>query len=572
MPAQNTEVAKQFNQIADLLEIKGENRFRIRAYRNAARTISDLSENVADLIHNKKDLTELPGIGKDLALKIIEIVDTGHLELLEKIEKEVPVILRELLKIPLIGPKRVQLIIKNFKIKSLDDFKKIVLDKSILQLHGFGEKIRLSILEELNKKKVPQRILISEADETVELILKYLQKTKGVKHLSVAGSIRRRKDTIGDIDILLTTTKTKEASEHFLKYDKIIKVLSQGATRTSVLLKSGVQVDLRVVQDNFYGAALLYFTGSKNHNVALRTLAMKQGLKINEYGIFKGSENLASENEKDIYKLLKMPYIEPELREDNGEIEAALQNKLPKLIEMKHIQGDLHIHTNATDGSNSIKDIVTAAKEKGYAYIAITDHSEKLTITNGLNAHRLLKQIDEIDQMNKVDTNFTILKSIEVDILADGQLDMPEEILKKLDLTVCAIHSNFNLSKIKQTDRILRAMENPYFTIFAHPTSRLINERDPIEFDFTKIILQAKKLNRILEINAQPTRMDLTDFHCRLAKESHVKFAISTDSHSLSQFNYMQLGVDQARRGWLEKNDIINTYSILNLKKILSLK
>lgn len=570
MQVQNSEIAEKFNHLADLLEIEGSNPFRIRAYRNAARTLLGSSESIVDLVHENSDLTKLPSIGKDLAAKIKEIVDTGHLSLLDRVEKQTPSGLSEFLKIPSLGPKRVGLLYKQCGVKTLDDLKRIAENKKILEVRGFGEKIRLGILEELKKIKAQAypRMKLNEAQEAADLVVGHLKKIP-LQQLTVAGSFRRKQETVGDLDILVTARSGINVIHHFLKLESIAKVISHGTTRSTVLLRSGVQVDLRVVPDISYGAALLYFTGSKAHNITLRTIALKRGFKINEYGIFKGTEKLASKREEDMYQALELPYIEPELRENRGEIEAASKGLLPKLITLEDIRGDLHVHTKESDGVDTIEDLAQAAKDLGYSYIAITDHSRRVTIAHGLEPKQLRQQIEKIDRINENLKGITVLKSIEVDILEDGSLDLPDEILEKLDLTVCAIHSHFHLSKEKQTERIIRAMQNPNFKILAHPTGRMIGRRDPIDIDLEKIILAAKNLNKVLEINSQPERMDLSDIYCRMAKDAGVKMVISTDTHSVSQLGYMRFGVGQARRGWLEKDDVINTLSLRELKSLL---
>lgn len=571
LKVQNSEIAQKFNQVADLLEIEGANPFRVRAYRNAARTILGLTENVSNTIYRHGDLTAYPGIGKDLNSKIAEIVETGKLSLLSEIEKKTPLVLRELLKIPGIGPKRVQLLYNKLGIKTLTDLEKIAEGSQLLQIKGFGEKTRASIVAGLKKlrNQPVKRLKLNQAAELAEILLQYLETCPLVKKVTVAGSFRRRQETIGDIDILSSGKNNEAIISYFLKFSEISEILSHGTTRSTVNLKSGVQVDLRVVPEVSYGAALLYFTGSKAHNVSLRTFAMKQGLKINEYGIFKDNKRLASRSENDIYRVLKLPYIEPELRENKGEIEAALSGKLPVLISQNDILGDLHAHTKATDGIEDIKTMALAAQQLGYSYLAITDHSKRLTVAHGLSEKQLLTQMEQIDEINEQLTGFTILKSCEVDILEDGSLDISNEVLAKLDFSVCAIHSRFQLSKEKQTQRILKAMENPHFRILAHPTGRLIGERPSYDVDLKKIILAASRLKRILEINCQPERMDLNDDYCRLAKDLKVKMAISTDAHSLTQLNYMKYGIGQARRGWLEKEDVINTLPLKKLRGLL---
>lgn len=568
MQIQNSEIARQFNHLADLLEISGANPFRVRAYRNAARTLVSTQENISKLLQQHADLSALPGIGKDLAGKIEEIVNTGHLSVLDQIEKKTPAGLSELLKIPTLGPKRVQKLNQALGVRTLAELKKVSENKKILTIPGFGEKMRQSILSELEReKKTPaHRLRRDEAEEVATFVVEHLSQT-AIQKIMVAGSFRRQQETVGDLDILVTGKNPEAITAHFLKFPEIEKIQSQGSTRSTVFLRSGTQVDLRVVPDESYGAALLYFTGSKAHNIALRTLAMKRGMKINEYGLYQGEKVLASRSEEEIYRALKLPWIEPELRENRGEIEAAQKGTLPKLLTRSDICGDLHVHTNETDGAEDLKTMVMAAKKMGYSYIGITDHSRRMAMAHGLDPKRMLRQIRKIDQLNEQISGITVLKSIEIDILADGSLDLPDEILRKLDYTVCSVHTSFRITREKQTERIIRAMENPHFKILGHPSGRLLGEREPYEVDMEKIIRAAKMLGKCLEINAQPERMDLTDLHCRMAKDAGVKMVISTDAHSIPQLQYMEYGVGQARRGWLEKSDVINTLSLSELKK-----
>lgn len=569
MAVHNMEIQEIFNKLADLLEIANENPFRIRAYRTAARVIGGLSKEAADLIQADADLTEFPGIGKDLAGKIKTIVKTGQLPLLKQMERRVPAVLTELLKIEGLGPKRVRLMYQKLGVKNLKDLKKIIDAGQLRALKGFGEKIEQKILLSMqNVKTYSLRVKLADAIKIAEHIKAYLLKSKYINKVECAGSFRRRKETIGDLDIVVESKNNEKVMQHFMRFDEIETVLAQGNTRSAVRLHSGIQVDLRSVLPESYGAALIYFTGSKTHNIAIRKIAQKKKLKINEYGLFKGKKQLAGKSEKEIYNQIGLAYIEPEMREDQGEIKLAIKNELPKLITLQDIRGDLHCHTKATDGNASIEMMAEKAKALGYEYVAISDHSKRLAMTHGLGAKALIAQIKLIDKLNAKLKNIVILKSIEVDILENGSLDMPQSILKELDFTVCAIHSKFNLSAKLQTERIIRAMDNPYFNILAHPTGRLINQRESYQLEFEKIMLNAKERNCILELNAQPERMDLNDTNCRIAKELQVKIAVSTDAHSQSQMDYMQFGVYQARRGWLEAKNVINTHSLVELKKL----
>lgn len=565
----NAEIAELFTQLADLLEIEGANPFRIRAYRNAARLISNFSGNISDLVANKEDLTQLPGIGDALAQKIQTIVKTGKLPALAEVQKRVPAGLSDLLKIEGLGPKRVKVLHKKLGIKNLNDLKKKLKQGKVSKLSGFGEKTQTMIQKALEHIQLIEiRHKLFEAEAVAKTLVEYLKKIPGVLNVEVAGSFRRRRETVGDLDILVATKKSAKVIIQFIKYDGVKEIISKGTTRSTVHLHSNLQVDLRVISQVSYGAALLYFTGSKAHNIELRKIAIKKQLKLNEYGLFKGTTRLSGKSEREVYRRLGLRYIEPELRENRGEIEAALKNKLPKLVTLEDICGDCHCHTNETDGIDTLEAMVNAAKKKGYKYIAITDHSKHLTVAHGLDKKRLFQQIKMIDRLNEKISGIRILKSIELDILEDGRLDLPNYVLKELDLTVCSIHYKFKLSKKKQTERILRAMDNPYFNIFAHPTGRLINRRDPYDIDFEAILQAAKERHCFLEVNAQPDRMDLNDVYCKMAKEHQVKVIISTDSHCIANLDYMRLGVSQARRGWLEPEDVINT---LPLKKFLKL-
>ena len=573
MPIHNSDVAEIFNKMADLLEIEGANRFRVRAYRDAARTITGFPKSLKDMVEEGEDLTELPGIGKDLAGKIKEIVETGELSQLKKLGGKTPVELSNLMKVAGLGPKRVKALYGNLGITGLKKLKKAAEEEKIRKLEGFGKKTEQSILEELDQEeKKEERIKLPAAEERADSLVEYLKSLKGVKKIVVAGSFRRRKETVGDLDILATCRNGSKIMDHFTDYDDVKKVISQGKTRSTVVLRSGLHVDLRVVPHISYGAALHYFTGSKAHNIAIRKLGVQKGLKINEYGVFKGKKRIAGKSEKEVFEQVGLPYIEPELRENRGEIEAAKNDRLPELITLDHIRGDLHSHTKASDGRHSLKEMAEAAKNRGYEYLAITEHSKKVRIAHGLDAKRLKEHIKAIDRLNERLDGIILLKGIEVDILEDGSLDLPDEILKELDLRVCAVHFNRDLSRKKQTERIIRAMDNPYFNILAHPTGRLINERKPYEVDMEQLMEAALGRGCFLELNAHPDRLDLSDTYCTMAKDMRLKLAISTDAHSTTDLEFMRFGLGQARRGWLEPEDVLNTKSLKQLKKELKRK
>jgi DNA polymerase (family 10) len=570
MPVYNSDIAKTFNKLADLLEIEGANRFRVRAYRNAARTIGTLSNNVADMVERGEDLTQLNGIGEDLAGKIEEIVETGSLAQLEEVERRTPPELADMLKIAGLGPKRVQSIYQELGVTNLDELEAAAKKEDIRELEGFGQKTEENILEELKRaNRDAGRTLLSVAEEVVESLIEYLKSIDGVERVQAAGSYRRRQETVGDLDILVTGENGAKIMEQFVAYEDVDKVVSKGETRSTVLLRTGLQVDVRVVAEESYGAALQYFTGSKAHSIALRNMAVDRDLKINEYGVFEGEERIAGESEEEVYAIFDLPVIPPELREDRGEIQAAQKGQLPKLVSLDDIRGDLQSHTTASDGHDTLEDMARAAKDWGYEYLAVTDHSPHVAVTQGLDAEGLAEQIDAIDRLNEQLKGFRILKSVEVDILEDGSFDLPDEILERLDIRICSVHSNFNLSRQKQTERIMRAMDNPNFNILAHPTGRMIRKRAPYEVDMEQVMKAALERGCFLEVNAQPDRLDLNDVYTKMAKEMGLKLAISTDAHRVDELNSMRFGVGQARRGWLEADDVINTRSWADLKKLL---
>jgi len=559
-----------FNRVADLLEIEGANPFRVRAYRNAARTIGGLSRSVADMVQASEDLSELPGIGEDLAGKIDEIVKTGGLEQLQEIEDRTPPGLAELLQVSGLGPKRVQTLREELDVTSLEELERAAQEGRIRQLYGFGEKIETGILEDLERVREGEaRTLWMVAEQVAEPLTDYLRAGEGVSQVVVAGSYRRRKETVGDLDILVTADDAVGAIERFVGYEDVVEVVSQGETRSTVILRSGLQVDLRVVAPESFGAALLYFTGSKPHNIHLRRMAMDRGLKINEYGVFEGRERISGREEQEIYALFDLPLIPPELREDRGEIKAAQDDALPQLVTLDDMRGDLQMHTQSSDGHATLEEMAHAAQDLGYEYIAITDHSAYIAVTQGLGVEGLAEQIEAIERLNEELEDLVVLKSIEVDILEDGSLDLPDDSLKRLDLTICSVHSKFDLSRAKQTERIIRAMDNPYFCILAHPTGRRIGARAPYDVDMERIMEAALERGCFLEINAYPDRLDLNDVYAKMAKDMGLKLAISTDAHRTDELRYMRYGVGQARRGWLEARDVLNTYALSDLRALL---
>ena len=570
MPMHNADIAAVFDEIADLLEIQGENPFRIRAYRNAAREMQSLGVPAADMIAKGEDLTELPGIGDDLAAKIREIVETGKCKALEKLRAKFPPTITTLLRLPGLGPKRVKMLYDELKIESVATLREAARAGLIRELPGFGEKTEATILEALAQHaEEATRFKLAIAAQYAEPLMAWLKQSRNVKQVVIAGSYRRFRETVGDLDILATITGKSDVMERFVRYDEVREVMAHGETRATVRLKCGLQVDLRVVPQESFGAALQYFTGSKTHNIEIRRLGQQKKLKINEYGVFRGTRAIAGKTEESVYAAVGLPWIAPELRENRGEIEAARKGKLPRLVERGDLRGDLHAHTRATDGHHTLKEMAEAAKSRGFEYLAITEHSRRLSVAHGLDVHELRKQMEEIDRLNAKLSGITLLKGIEVDILEDGSLDLPDEVLGECDLVVGAVHSRFHLSRAKQTARILKAMDHPSFTILAHPSGRLIGSREAYDVDMLGIIRAARARGCFLELNAHPERLDLLDIHCQMARDEGVLVAISSDAHSTQDFGNLVYGVGQARRGWLEKKDVLNTRSLKLLRPLL---
>lgn len=573
MPVQNADIAAMFNRLADLLEIEGANPFRIRAYRNAARTLEELPKSVGALLKEGKDLSELPGIGEDLARKIAEAIESGRLKALEEVERRTPKTLADLVALPGLGPKRVKELHEVLKIRSLEDLGRALRAGRLRKLPGFGAKTEEKILHALEQHRgAEKRTRLAVAEPVAEALLAYVKTIPGVGEAAVAGSYRRRCETVGDLDVLLTASDGAKVMDRAVAFEDVAEVAAKGPTRATVYLKNGLQVDFRVVPRESYGAALHYFTGSKAHNIAVRRIGVGKGLKVNEYGVFKGEKRLAGKSEQEVYKAVGLPYVPPELREDRGEIEAARKGRLPKLIALADVRGDLHTHTKATDGRNSIEEMAEAAKKMSYDYFAVSDHTRHVTVAHGLDARRLGRQLAAIDRLNARLKGIRILKSAEVDILSDGSLDLPDAILDELDFTVCSVHYQFDLPAKKQTDRILKAMDNPRFNILGHPSGRLIGKREPYALELERLIAGARERGCFLELNAQPDRLDLTDVACKTAKETSVLVSVATDAHSTAQFDFMRYGIDQARRGWLEPRDVLNTRALSELKKLFKRK
>ena len=567
----NDEIAGLFDEIADLLEIEGANPFRIRAYRQAARTLRGLERPAADLLAQGKDLTELSGIGADLAGKIAEVVVTGHVAMLDRLHGELPAGLVELLRVPGIGPKRAKLLHDKLGIASMAGLQRAAAAGKLEGLPGFGAKSIAAIATAAKTQtEKPRRLLLAAVQPEADALIEHLRGARGVGDCIVAGSYRRRRETVGDLDILATAKDSQPVIDRFVAYDRVAKVAAKGPTRATVILASGLQVDLRVVPAKSYGAALVYFTGSKPHNIVLRKLALARGLKLNEYGVFRGKRAVAGETEASVYRAVGLRVVPPELREDRGEIEWARKRPFPSLIESGDLKGDLHCHSEASDGQASILEMAEAARRFGLSYLAITEHSRRLGIAHGLDARRLGRQIDEIDRLNERLKGIVLLKGIEVDILEDGGLDLPDAILGRLDLVVGAVHGAFNLAPEKQTARLLRAMDHPCFSILAHPEGRLLESREGMSFDMARVIEHARQRRCFLELNAQPERLDLSDIYCRAAKEAGVLVSIASDAHRPGDFSYLRFGVGQARRGWLTAKDVVNTRPLSQLKPLLA--
>jgi DNA polymerase (family 10) len=571
MPVQNTEIARCFEQVADLLELQEANPFRIRAYRVAAQTVRGLPRALHDLVQDGEDLTLLPCIGEDLAGKIEELVRSGELPLLTELGRETPPRLAELLMLPGLGPRRVRALHDALGIETRADLLRAARAGRVRALKGFGEKTERGILAALAERPAggSPRTLWIEAEATAHELVEHLRALSGVFEVEPAGSFRRRRETVGDLDLLASCRRGTRVVEHFIAHEDVARVLARGPKKAGVVLRSGLQVDLRVVPRDSFGAAWLYFTGSTAHNIALRKLARERELKLNEYGLFRGRESLAGKSERGLYRSLGLPFIEPELRENRGELEAARRRSLPRLIERAQIRGDLHAHTEASDGRSSLEDMAAAARDLGYDYLAITDHTRAARIAHGLDARAMRRHLARVEKLGAGLPGLRLLRSAEVDILEDGSLDLPDDLLNELDLVVGAVHSSFQLSRTKQTERLLRAMDHPRFHILAHPSGRLLGEREPYAVDLERLIEGAAQRGCFLELNAQPKRLDLEDIYLKAAKEAGVKVAVSSDAHSAEQLDWMRLGIGQARRGWLTADDVLNARPWGELKRLL---
>lgn len=578
MAMRNFEIAKIFYDLADILEAQGV-QWKPQAYRKAARTIESLQEPVEDIYKKGgiKAIDKLPGVGESIAKKIVEFIKTGKISACEKEKRKLPKNFAEMMEIQGLGPKKAKVLFQKLKIKSVKDLEKAIKHHKIARLGGFGPKSEENISAGIGMhKKRKSRMYLGEAYPTAQYLISELKKLKEIKTAVPGGSLRRMKETIGDIDILVVprdnkTATTSKIMNYFTKLPEVARVLAKGGTKSTIVMKNGIQADVRVLPEKSFGSALQYFTGNIEHNVKLRGIAIKKGLKLSEYGLFSRKTNkfVAGRTEEEVYKKLGLRWMEPELREDTGEIEAAQKGKLPKLVEMKDIKGDLHMHTNWSDGSSTIEQMIRAGKKLGYDYIALTDHSKSDTIAKGMDAKRLEKYIASVRLAAKKHKGIKVLVGSEVYVHADGSLDYPDKLLKKLDIVIAAIHRNFKMPKQQMTKRILKALGNPHVSIFAHPTARQINIRAPIEFDKKKVFEFCAKKGIVLEVDASPLRLDLKDTDIKEAIEAGCKIIINTDAHNPDQLHYMQFGVAVARRGWAEAKDVVNTYTLNALVKFL---
>lgn len=565
----NQEIAEILNHISQILDIQGENPFKIRAYVKASQTIANLTYQLASL-EEKEKIGELPGIGEGIAKKIAELLQNGKLRYYEDLKKSELGPLTEFLGIPGMGPKHARLIHDKLGISSLEALRKAAEEGKLKGLPGLGEKTEKNILQGIQQvQKYKERFPIAYIYPRAQAILEHMKGVKEIQQVTLAGSLRRMRETIADVDILAASDEAEKVMEAFVRLPQTAKVVAKGSTKSSVATRDGFQVDLRVVPMESFGAASHYFTGSKAHNIRIRSLGLERGLKINEYGVFKKEEKIAGKNEGEIFDSVNLPYIAPELREDQGEIEAAQKGRLPSLVELEDIKGDLHVHTAWSDGNNTVEEMARAAKGRGYRYVAICDHSVSMGIAHGLDRERLERQMEEIEGVNRKLKGFRVLSGIEVDIKSNGELDLDEDILKRLDVVVAAVHSKFSQPEAEMTGRIIKAVENPNVHIIAHPTGRIIGKREPYAVNLDKVMDACSANGKMLELNAYPERLDLSDLHCRKAKEKGVKLAVSTDAHMNEHLAWMTFGVATARRGWIEPQDVINTLPLSRLLKSL---
>jgi len=571
----NAQIAAIYEEMADILEFQGENQFRVRAYRNGARAIRELGESVAAIVNDDpKRLVKFDDIGKTIAEKSEVLVKTGELPQLIKLRKEVPASVLAMMRIPGLGPKKAAVLFKELGVTSLEELRVACEQEKVRELKGFAAKTEQTILAGIPLAATTEdRIFYARAHENAEALRSHMEQCESIEKMEFAGSYRRRKETIGDLDLLVVSTDVKDVMDHFGQFSGVADVIARGETKMSVRLDSRLQIDLRVVPAESFGAALQYFTGSKEHNVELRGRAKQQGLKINEYGVYKvdGDKEtyIAGETEKDVYDTLDLPVFPPELRENRNEFEWAAVNELPELVEIEDLRGDLHMHTTATDGKATLEEMVDAAKKKGLKYIAITDHSRRVSMANGLDPKRLRAQWKEIDALNdKLGKSFTVLKGIECDILEKGGMDLPDDVLAEADWVLASVHYGQNQPREQITERILGAIEHPSVKCVAHPTGRLINRRESYDVDIDAVFAAAVQHGKLLELNACPSRLDLNDTLCAAAKTHGIPIVISTDAHAIGDLQWMQYGVLQARRAGLTKDDVANTRTWNQMQKL----
>ena len=573
----NREIANVFEQVADLLEFKGSNPFRIRAYRNGARKIGDLSEPIAGLLENEsRELTELEGIGKDLAEKITTLHTTGELPQLQELLAEIPESVLAILRVPGLGPKKAAALYKELGVDSLDALRQVCENQQVRELKGFGAKTEETILKGLSiAAQAELRMRWADADAIVQDLVEHLKSVQGIRQLEMAGSYRRGCETVGDLDVLVDADENSAIMDRLAEFSGVAETIVRGDTKMSVRLDTGTQIDLRVVPSESFGAALQYFTGSKDHNVVVRGKAKQQGLKVNEWGVFRIEEDgqetyLAGRSEEEVYGALELPWFPPVLREAREEFRGAEAGQVPELVELENIRGDLHMHTNATDGKATLAEMVEAAKARGLEYIAITDHSQRVSMANGLTPERLRRQWDQIEELRGKVSGIVVLKGIECDILENGGMDLPDDVLAEAEWVIASVHYGQRQPRQQITERILGALENPHVDILAHPTGRLINKRDPYEVDMEQVFAAASKHSKCLELNANPARLDLHDVHCAAAKRHGIPIVISTDAHHTQGLDVMRYGVLQARRGGLTASDVVNTLPWQAFEKLIS--
>jgi DNA polymerase (family 10) len=567
---ENVQIAAVFDEIADLLELQQSNEFRVRSYRNAARTVRDFSGRLEQAVADGMDLTELPGIGQGTAEKIVEIVRTGTCARLEEQRGNVPPELTQLLRVPQLGPRTAMQLLRELNVRSLDDLRQACRDHKVRALAGMGEKSEEKLLRGIaTAQSTAGRFLLSQAVAHAESLGEYLDGLDAVACWELAGSFRRRKETIGDLDVLVQAADRDAATEQILAYGPIAEVIGRGKEKISVRLDSDLQVDFRYFEPRVFGAALLYFTGSKDHNIALRKRTVERGWKLNEYGLFKDDRLLAGKTEQSIYHRLNLDYVPPELRENRGEIAAAEQGRLPRLIEPADIRGDLQMHTDRTDGADTLEQMVQAARARGYEYVAITDHSKRVSMAHGLDEEAVLSQAEQIRRLDRGLEDIWVMAGVEVDILKDGSLDLDPDVLAQLDWVLASVHYDRNMDEQQMTDRLVAALSTGVVHCLGHPTGRIIGEREPVGFDTEAVFRCCAENDVYVEINAQPDRLDLADFHCKRAREAGVRFAISTDAHKAGGLDAMRYGVYVARRGWLEAGDVLNTLGAAQLRKRL---